>query len=428
MIIADDLTGANATGVLLARERFKAITLLNYNDKELIKNFEVIALTTNSRGLEPKEAYKKVADAVDFLSSEPVSFFNKRIDSTLRGNIGAEVNAMLDKLPKHIAVVVASFPSSQRVSIGGFLMVGDIPLEMTAIAKDPKNPINTSLVSEIVESQTKRKTAYISLQSVLRGRECVLKDLIEHVKNGAEIVIVDASTDHNIKTIAEACYQSQLKIVTVDPGPFTYYYAKEFIGHTESKQAGKKIIAAIGSVSNLGRRQVQELRLNYDVLVEKIDSESLLDLNTKDSEIERVVKTIIKDIDNYRMFVLVTTLEEDDVLNLKQKALELNSSVEEISQTINKSIAQITHAIIDQTFGKIGGVYTSGGDVTVAFCQEANAKGVEVKDNIIPLAVYGRLIKGKYDRLPIITKGGMIGDDLTLVKCMEYLLTKTSTE
>ncbi len=33
-----------------------------------------------------------------------------------------------------------------------------------------------------------------------------------------------------------------------------------------------------------------------------------------------------------------------------------------------------------------------------------------------------------YNNMPIITKGGLVGDADALIKCVEYLLTKISTE
>ena len=53
---------------------------------------------------------------------------------------------------------------------------------------------------------------------------------------------------------------------------------------------------------------------------------------------------------------------------------------------------------------------------------------LKVKDEILPLAVYGRLHKGIFDKHPIVTKGGLIGDDTAISKCVDYLLIKLSNE
>ena len=54
---------------------------------------DVLSYSTDSRGVAPQEAYRRVNDAFTRLG-KGADFCNKRIDSTLRGNIGAEIDAI----------------------------------------------------------------------------------------------------------------------------------------------------------------------------------------------------------------------------------------------------------------------------------------------------------------------------------------------
>ena len=116
-VIADDLTGANATSVLLAKEGFKCSTFIDsalLNDENMSR-CDVVAISTDSRGITKEEAYARVSEEVQRVKHlQPV--YTKRIDSTLRGNIGAEIDAILDQDKNSIAVVVASYPDSGRIS------------------------------------------------------------------------------------------------------------------------------------------------------------------------------------------------------------------------------------------------------------------------------------------------------------------------
>ena len=87
IIIADDLTGANATGVLLARHEFKAATFLNlkkYNPKEN-QEIKAVSISTDSRGVKKDIANERAKKVVSFFKDDDVNLFAKRIDSTLRG-------------------------------------------------------------------------------------------------------------------------------------------------------------------------------------------------------------------------------------------------------------------------------------------------------------------------------------------------------
>lgn len=99
--VADDLTGATTTGVLLARS--KARTAVFFNEEAAQKagetaSLDAILISSNSRPLPKEEAYEKVKSAANALKAMGVKYFSKRIDTTLRGGVGVEVDAMLDQL------------------------------------------------------------------------------------------------------------------------------------------------------------------------------------------------------------------------------------------------------------------------------------------------------------------------------------------
>jgi uncharacterized protein YgbK (DUF1537 family) len=96
-IIADDLTGANATAALLSTKGFTTMTCLD-NDAEEAQRFDVVSFSTDSRSVSSVEAYRRVAECVARINPEQ-TLISKRIDSTLRGNLGAEVDAVIDSFP-----------------------------------------------------------------------------------------------------------------------------------------------------------------------------------------------------------------------------------------------------------------------------------------------------------------------------------------
>ena len=55
------------------------------------------------------------------------------------------------------------------------------------------------------------------------------------------------------------------------------------------------------------------------------------------------------------------------------------------------------------------------------------SSGFLLKDEVEPLTVYGHLVGGKCDGYSIVTKGGFVGNDNTLVHCIDYLSTKISS-
>ncbi len=72
----------------------------------------------------------------------------------------------------------------------------------------------------------------------------------------------------------------------------------------------------------------------------------------------------------------------------------------------------------------IKGVYLTGGDLTVAFCNALGASAIELEDEIIPHISYGALRGGPYDGLKVTTKGGFIGVADTAWHCVKYMTQK----
>lgn len=49
-----------------------------------------------------------------------LNVYIKKIDSTLRGNLGAEIKAVDDVFNPDIVIIAPAYPANQRVTIGGY--------------------------------------------------------------------------------------------------------------------------------------------------------------------------------------------------------------------------------------------------------------------------------------------------------------------
>lgn len=429
VIIADDLTGANDTGAILAQNGLKVGTLLKTSDMDKFNNFDVLCISTNSRGIGPSDAYKRVKNAANLFENKENLFFSKRIDSTLRGNVGSEIDSIIEALGDDaIAIVVASFPNSGRVSIGDFLLVNGVPLEKTEVAKDPTSPVKTSVVTEIVKKQSKYNIGYVSLDKVLKGADVVKNEVLDKVKDNNRIVVIDACTINDINVIAKACIDSKLRFVAIDPGTFTASVAKLIFKQEEKIKVREKVLCGIGSASNLTREQINFLKLKCNPLIVKTNTIEFFDREKREEEINRVIKEVTDRENDYNVLVVTTTTDESDVLDFVEIKEKYNLEKKQCANLITDAISEIIYGVINILGSKIGGVYTSGGDVTEDFCTKIEAAGMDVKDEVIPLAIYTRIIGGIFDGKPMITKGGLVGSKDTLFTCINYLQTKISTE
>jgi len=102
-VVADDITGSHDIGSMFAKSG-ALVHVFSYNEglrEENINRWElpdVIILDTDSRFDSPKVAYHKVFQATKMLRKLGCQQFYKKTCSAFRGNIGPELDAMLDAL------------------------------------------------------------------------------------------------------------------------------------------------------------------------------------------------------------------------------------------------------------------------------------------------------------------------------------------
>lgn len=195
-IIADDLTGACDTGALFAAREPVPVTV--WPDAPIRAPIGVV--DTESRAIAPAEAARRVAGVA---RAVPRTRFFKKIDSTMRGPIGAEVDALLRATACAGALVCPALPAERRVVVERVLTVGAVPVAETAIAQDPTFPGagGSSNVVDILRPQLDRPLAWIPLNRVREGGSPLTA---RFVRLAGMVVVADAETDADLDALVEA--------------------------------------------------------------------------------------------------------------------------------------------------------------------------------------------------------------------------------
>lgn len=427
LVIADDLTGANATGVLLKKNGFDTYTVLdaaNGADPSLA-GCDCLVVPTESRAIDPQEAYDRVKAALVSLAGEEVKLYAKRIDSTLRGNLGSETDAFLDVLgPEYTAVCVPCFPSSGRVLVGGYLLVNGVPLQKTEVAKDPKNPITTSSAKQLYQAQSRYPLETIHLDDIAKGVESLAARMAAAVKGGTRILVCDSVSMEDMETIVDALVAAKLKFIPVDPGVFTAVSAKRVLPQKKVTGPGK-VLMVIGSVNGVARRQVKELLTDLEIGHVQLDVAEILESEERrKAEVVRVTEALLACAEEYEYLAVIGSgIDPAKQLPFEPYLEKYRCTVEELSCIIGDAFAETAVNILrgNDTFRAI---YSTGGDITAAINRQMGTVGLRLLDEVVPLAGYGELIGGAFSGMKFISKGGMVGDEKAMVTCARYLREK----
>jgi len=427
IVIADDLTGANATGVLLRKMDYRTYTIMESSrmrDPE-IASCDCMIYSTDSRGIDRETAYRRVFEAVSLCRDERVRVFGKRIDSTMRGNIGSETDAFLDALGEDvIAVSAPCFPESGRIVAGGYMLVNGRMLHLSEAAADPKKPVHISNIGRIFEQQSKYRVGSIFMDDMMDGKDHLAAKMRTLADEGCRIITVDCVTQEDLDLIADGLISSGLKFITVDPGVFTAAVAGKMLQRPDRSGRGR-ILAVIGSVNPVTKAQMEELwkhcpevRNIFVKIMELVRSDE-----SREREIKRVSAEAAASASSCEVISITGEgLYPEHRIDLNEFT-DSSTNVEALSERINASFAEIAARI----FGEcrvFQGIYSSGGDITEAICRRFGTSAICLHDEVLPLAAYGQFSTGSFAGLHIITKGGMVGNRDAAERCISYLKEK----
>ncbi|MFB4210548.1 four-carbon acid sugar kinase family protein [Shouchella sp. JSM 1781072] len=419
-VIADDLTGANASGVKLVKQGFQATTIVHSASLPENSYVDAVVMDTDSRYIDEAIASQRVGRAMKELQAWGADVFTKRIDSTFRGNIGAEIDEMLSHMAEDaISIVMPSFPESGRTMAGGYLLLDGVPLQETYVSKDPIAPITESFIPDLLAEKTRHQVGFVSLSTVMKTESAIETAIQKEITQGNRVIIVDAMTTEQIEKVALALTMLERQILCADPGPLTANYARAML---QQENQNGTILVSVGSATSLTGEQLTYLIEKTGSIPVYVDPAMLASYSsTWDEEVERATEAALEQAKVDRVLIVTTHKSGQKLVPLKAKAEQEGKSQDALAKRITDGLATISRKVLTQEQLTFAGCFTSGGDVTASVCALGRANGIALKDEVMPLAAYGTFDGGYFDGLPVVTKGGLIGDKKAIYECVKFI-------
>ena len=177
------------------------------------------------RRVSPAEAQRQVRHWREMLYAVRHSPLSLRIDSTLRGPIGALVQEVLAGEPEAGVIFAPAFPESGRTTLDGRHFLDGQPIMQTEIAHDPWGPVQTDDLRQLLHSHLDEDVALLPLPLIRLGAVAIATVLD---RLPGRVVTVDAEINADLAAIAEAmCLVKQRQWIPVDAGPLSAMWAFE---------------------------------------------------------------------------------------------------------------------------------------------------------------------------------------------------------
>jgi uncharacterized protein YgbK (DUF1537 family) len=468
VILADDLTGAADCAVPFVRCGFPTEVLLQ---PQLVKETEapVVSVDLNTRELTPGQAVQATSRAFTLIPSTASTVWYRKIDSTLRGNIGPDILASLRRLrDKRTIFCAPAFPDTGRTTVNGKVFVNDLPLENSGV-----HHRSSKLLTELF-AEVGLPTKLVPLD-VIRGGPA---NLLDHLKSNSRVTvaILDAETNDDLLVIAQAGLQIRQELIFVGSAGLTHQIAavwgrealqpsgrdlpadeqpkqnsttplfpySERDAPNESKIGNglrlpdKPILIVVGSKSAVSRAQCEQVaeKGGVDVLRAKISA-----LKSGDGTIVDAVTRALVD----RQDLLITTELPEEISETEagyQSPAEADAESQAGSGGADRvGLARVLHsfsdggsearstggAVLMRNLGSIlrpfldqfSALILTGGETSRGILTQSGIGRLSMMDEIEPGVTLSMCLSKP--EIPIVMKAGAFGAPATLVNALHFL-------
>ena len=389
-MIADDLTGALDAGIQFRGGRVSLRIGAEHAAADLSAEgrARVLVVDAETRHLAPEEAGRIVGSLARQAASCGVSTVYKKTDSALRGNVGSELQALLDAFGGGRVHFAPAYPAMGRVTRGGVHYINGLPVADSAFGRDPYEPVRSSRVAEILE-QNWPATAWA-------------------VRAG-EIRICDGSSDGDLEAAAGEALAGPGPHLLAGCAGFAAAAAKQ-LGFYQAEgpcpePAGSGIAVLCGSTNPVTLQQLDAAERSGALRL-RLRPEEKLDRRWMDTrEGMGVLENWERQLEASPCAILESASDPagEDLQGCVQR---MGIEREEVRLRIAGAMGEIGKRLLD--LGLCRPLLVTGGDTLLAFLRAVDPEGLEPCCELFPGIVYTQMTyRGR--RYDLISKSGGFG-------------------
>ncbi len=396
LIIADDFTGANDTGLQLVRRSVKV--RVQIGRPGLLPPSYSLVLDTESRNLSPQQAGEAVQASLLDMDMASFSVVMKKIDSTLRGNIVEEVREVAKRMQASIIVVATAFPDMGRICRDSVVYVHDKPLRETEHGKDPLKPVTEDNLSNLFSPFN--RVVHLSVDTIRARSWPMLRD---------GVVVCDSTTNEDLNLIAEWALSLNRKVLFVGSAGLGEALVNQ---HYPSKP----ILGLVASLSEVTRRQVLYAQ-NRGISTVSVSVCDLLVQKGIHSYAERVRLLLSQNKDV--LLIASSVLEHSEYKASIETGRGLGLSESQVGNAVRLALSTIAKEVMETH--ELGGLFLTGGDTAFGILELLKISEVEIKGEVLLGLPLLEVVGSKYASLKLVTKAGAFGGDDAIAYALRVL-------
>lgn len=402
-IVADDFTGASDAASFLVQQGIKTYLFNGIPEEKVFKTDENIAvvIALKTRTEQTAIAVQQSLEAFDWLKSNQAAQlyikYCSTFDSTIKGNIGPIIDAVLEKYNIPYTILAPALPINGRIVKNGHLIINGIPLNETHMQFHPLTPMWDSDLENLMKPQGKYPSLKVDAEMLEQDHQKI-RNLVNDYKQKYPhfYIIPDYIEEKQAEKIVELF--GDLQLLTGGSGLMTELgkkYNKESentSSKVKSSTDGKAIILS-GSCSQATLSQVEAFKHDKGKAV-KINP---LALESRKQTLESIWEEIQESEED-----TILVYSSDKPENVKEAQL---AGSENVSYLLEQTTAHIATKAVANGYSR---VIVAGGETSGAVTKILGYSSYIIGDSIAPGVPIMVPLKNK--KLRLVLKSGNFGE------------------
>jgi len=405
-VIADDFTGACDVGIQFTKHGISTSIILGNSPAKA--SSALVVQNTDTRNTTARFAYQKVRRVCSRYKVARFELAYKKIDSSLRGNLGAELDAVVEIFRRHV-VVCPAYPEYGRTILDGCLRIRGVPVDKTEFAKDPLSPVRTSDLGKICSHQTNEKVAKIPLVAVREGVQSLTRTILRLSKRRSRIICPDAQNRTDLAIIATACFRSQ----SIPCGSAGLAAEVATILHPSRY----KVAVLSSSTNEATLKELQRNAKDANTCLVKARASGLTG-RLRRREISRIRMLASRGLKKHDIILVCSALIRRDV----NTSLIRRTKEPKLADPIANGLAAAISPLV--LSGEIDGVLLTGGEMAAAFLRSIEASELALEKEILPGIPMSAVKLRHGGSLKVVTKAGGFGSRGSMSRIVRYLISQ----
>jgi uncharacterized protein YgbK (DUF1537 family) len=426
LVVADDMTGGGDTGAQFAKKGLRTLLvtpgIFAGRPADYLK-WDVLVVNTHSRAMGAAQARQAVAAILQRLDLKRFGVIYKKIDSTFRGNIGAEVDAILETSGLPVGFLTPAFPEMGRTVKDGILMVKGTPVAETEASRDPACPVQDSNLVNLLRRQSSGGIDLVDHRNVASALGSLREAVYRKQQAGAKILIFDGLERTDLEAIAEVGFGLQPLPLFIGSAGLAEAVASRFAEKTgptpaapSATRSAAHALVVCGSASAVARRQLARMSQDTNFPCIEIRSSFALQAPPDRAAEEGTIRRTACDALRRGSVILSVSPERTAASGVddRRAAHAIAAALGGIAAYALAGSGVAPHDVA---------LILTGGDTAMAVLAPLGIEGIEIGGELLEGIMAGRVKGGRFSDTQVVTKAGAFGQDDALLRVVR-LLTK----